>query len=140
MLKPTICNVVLYFLVKYLLFYAGNIVYQGSYQWLDPSNLKTGQDVFYWLWMFGFLPVVSILLFAVPLSLILRLSRFVSFGCALAAFVVADYAFYVFFNSQKPLDAYGFYHETIGLLVLAFLFHGRIRAIFTSSTQLSPGQ
>ena len=67
MLKPTICNVVLYFLVKYLLFYAGNIVYQGSYQWLDPSNLKTGQDVFYWLWMFGFLPVVSILLFAVPL-------------------------------------------------------------------------
>ena len=139
MLKPTICNVVLYFLVKYLLFYAGNIVYQGSYQWLGPSNLKTGQDVFYWLWMFGFLPVVSILLFAVPLSLILRLSRFVSFGCALAAFVVADYAFYVFFNSQKPLDAYGFYHETIGLLVLAFLFHGRIVAIFTSSAQPSPG-
>ena len=140
MLKPTICNVVLYFLVKYLLFYAGNIVYQGSYQWLDLSNLKTRQDVFYWLWMFGFLPLVSIILFAVPLSLILRLSRFVSFGCALAAFVVADYAFYVFFNSQKPLDAYGFYHETIGLLVLAFLFNGHIRAIFTSIAQTSPGQ
>jgi hypothetical protein len=140
MLKPTICNVVLYLLVKYLLFYAGNIVYQGSYQWLDLSNLKIGQDVFYWLWMFGFLPLVSILLFAVPLSLILRLSRPVSFGCALVAFVVVDYTFYVFLNSQKSLDSYGLYHETIGLLVIAFLFHGRIRAILTSSAQPSPGQ
>ena len=140
MLQPTIYNVVLYFLVKYLLFYAGNIVYQGSYQWLDLSNLKMGQDVFYWLWMFGFLPVVSSILFAVPLSLVLRLSRPVSFSCALAAFVVVDYAFYVFLNSQKPLDADGFYHETIGLAVLAFLFHGRIRAIFTSTAQNSPGQ
>jgi hypothetical protein len=82
MLKPTICNVVLYFWVKYLLFYAGNIVYQGSYQWLDLSTLKTGQDVFYWLCMFDFLPGVSILLFAVPLLLRLRLSRPVSFRCA----------------------------------------------------------
>ncbi len=135
MLKPTICNVVLYFLVKYLLFYVGNIVYQGSYQWLDLSTLKTGQDVFYWLWMFGFLPVVSIVLFAVPLALVLRLTRPVSFSCAVGAFVMVDYAFYVFFNSQKPLDAYGLYHEIIGLVVLAFLFHGRIRAIFTNLAQ-----
>jgi hypothetical protein len=135
MLKPTICNVVLYFLVKYLLFYAGNIVYQGSYQWLDLSTLKTGQDVFYWLWMFGFLPVVSIVLFAVPLALVLRLSRPVSFSCAVVAFVMVDYAFYVFFNSQKPLDAYGLYYEIIGLVVLAFLFHGRIRTIFTNLAQ-----
>ena len=140
MLQPTIRHVVLYFLLKYLLFYAGNIVYQGSYKWLDLSNLKSGQDVFYWLWVFGFLPVVSILLFAVPLSLILRLSRPVSFSCALAGFAVVDYAFYVFLNSQKPLDAYGFYHEIIGLAVLAFLFHGRIRAVFTSIAQTTPGQ
>ena len=76
-----------------MLFYAGNIVYQSSYQWLDPSDLQSGQDVFHWLWMFGFLPMVRIVLFAVPLSLILRLSRPVSFGCALAEFVVVDYAF-----------------------------------------------
>ena len=56
--------------------------------------------------MFGFLPMVRIVLFAVPLSLILlilllillilRLSRPVSFGYALAGFVVVDYALYVF--------------------------------------------
>ncbi|GAA4393208.1 hypothetical protein [Hymenobacter koreensis] len=132
MLKPTIGNVALSFLVKYPLFYAGNIVYQSSYQWLGLSALKSGQDVLYWLWMFGFLPVVSILLFAVPLSLILRLSRPVTFSCALAGFVVVDYAFYVFFTSQKLIDSHGFYHETVGLSVLAFLFHRRIRAIFTS--------
>lgn len=135
MLQPTIRHVVLYFLLKYALFYAGNIVYQGSYQWLDLSTLKTGQDVFYWLWIFGFLPVVSIVLFAVPLSLILRLSRPVLFSGALAAFVGVDYALYVFFNSEKALDAYGLYHEIIGLAVLTFLFHGRIRAIFTDIAQ-----
>ena len=130
MLKPTIGSVVLYFLGKYLLFYAGNLVYQGSYQWVDLSTLKSGQDVYYWLWMFGFLPVVSSILFAVPLALVLRLSRPVFFSCA-----VADYAFYVFFSSQKPLDAYGLYHEIIGLVVLTFLFHRRIRAIFTNLAQ-----
>lgn len=140
MLKPTICNVVLYFLVKYLLFYAGNIVYQSSYQWLDFSNLKTRQDVFYWLWMLGFLPVVSILLFAVPLSRILRLSRPVSFSCAVAGFILVDYAFYVFLGSQKLFDAYEFYHETLGLALLAFLFHQRIRAIFSRIPQTTPGQ
>ena len=135
MLKPTIGNVVLYFLGKYLLFYAGNIVYQGSYQWLDLSALKSGQDVFYWLWMFGFLPVVSLVLFAVPLSLILRLSRPVPFSGALAGFVAVDYTFYILLDSQKPLDAYGFYHEIIGLAVLGSLFYRRIRAIFTHIVQ-----
>ena len=134
-----------------MLFYASNIVYQGSYQWLDLSDLQSGQDVFHWLWMFGFLPVVRIVLFAVPLSLILlillilllillilRLSRPVSFGCALAEFVVVDYAFYVFFNSQKPVGAHGLWHEIIGLAVLGLLFHGRIRPIFTR--KVSSGQ
>ncbi len=130
----------LYFLLKYLLFYAGNILYQGSYQWLDLTALKSGQDVFYWLWIFGFLPVVSIVLFAVPLSLILHSSRPFSFSCALAGFVAVDYAFYVFFNSQQPLDAYGLYHEIIGLAVLAFLFHGRIRAIFSGTAKARSGQ
>ena len=114
-----------------MLFYASNIVYQGSYQWLDLSDLQSGQDVFHWLWMFGFLPVVRIVLFAVPLSLILRLSRPVSFGCALAEFVVVDYAFYVFFNSQKPMDAHCLWHEIIGLAARGLLFHGHIRPLFT---------
>lgn len=135
MLKPTIGNVVLYFLVKYLLFYTGNIVYQGNYQWLNLSDLKSGQDVFYWLWMFGFLPVASLVLFAVPLSLILRLSRPIPFSGGLAGFIAADYTFYVLLNSQKPLDTYGLYHEIIGLAVLASLFHRRIRAIFTNIAQ-----
>ncbi len=129
----------LYFLLKYLLFYAGNIVYQSSYQWLNLSTLKSGQDVFYWLWMFGFLPVLSILLFVMPLWLILHLSRPSSFSCALACFVGVDYAFYVFFNSRNSLDAYGLYHEIIGLAVLGFLFHGRIRAIFSNTAQASSG-
>ena len=127
-----------------MLFYASNIVYQGSYQWLDPSDLQSEQDVFHSPWMFGFLPVVRIVLFAVLLSLILlillilRLSRPVSFGCALAEFVVVDYAFYVFFNSQKPVGAHGMWHEIIGLAVLGLLFHGRIRPIFTR--KVSSGQ
>ena len=46
MVRPSIRNVVLYFLLKYLIFYAGNIVYQRSYKWLDLFTLKTGADVF----------------------------------------------------------------------------------------------
>jgi len=143
MLQPTIRHVVLYLLLKYLLFDVGNIVYQGSYGWLDLSTLKSGHDVFYWLWMFGFLPGVSIVLFAVPLSLIsliLQLARPVSFSGALAGFVVVDYAFYVFFNSGKPLDACGLYHETIGLALLALLFQRRIQAIFTSIAKATSDQ
>ena len=70
------------------------------------------------------------------LSLILRLSRPVSFGYALAGFVVVDYALYIFFNSQKPVGAHGLWHEIIGLAVLGLLFHGRIRPIFTRKVRL----
>lgn len=50
MVRPLIRNMVLYFLLRYLIFYAGNIVYQRSYKWLDLSTLKTGADVFEVVW------------------------------------------------------------------------------------------
>ena len=127
MLKPTFINVLLFIFAKYLVFYILLMFKNNDYSLIQIGNLKNAQDVFYYFWIFLFLPVTNIILFSVPIYFILRVKRIAYFILLLVVVLVAEYFFYTYFASQTNLMN-GVYNGIIGLLLLYLFFFKHIEA------------
>ena len=130
MLRPIFRNILLFFFVKYLLFYILLMFKNNDYSLIQLSNLKNFQDVFYYLWIFLFLPVICIILFSAPVYFLFKLKGKVYFMLLMVAFLVAEYFVYVYFTSNKHPDINGIYNEIISLLLLLLFFFKNINLIF----------
>lgn len=129
MLKPNFKNIVLFFFIKYLLFYIFMMFRNNDYSLVQLNNLKSAVDVFYYLWIFLFLPVLSTILFAVPMYYIFKAKNAVLFSLLVGIIFVAEYFLYTYFASQANLMN-GIYNEIISISLLIFLFFKTISSIF----------
>jgi hypothetical protein len=96
-----------------------------DYSLIEIGSLKTSEDVFYYLFIFLFLPVGNVILFSVPLYFILKLKNVVYVLLLVLAIVIAEYFLYTYFASQEN-RMNGVYLGIINLLLLYLIFFRHI--------------
>ena len=77
MLKPTVLNILLFWFVKYIAFYVLLMFKNNNYALLKVNEIKNGGDLFYYLWLFLFLPVVCMIVFSAPIYFSFRVKSLI---------------------------------------------------------------
>ncbi len=132
MLKPTFTNILLYLFLKYIADYLFLMFKYNNFEFLNAAiSIRNGQDLFYYLWLVLFMPVISILLFSAPIYFSFKIKNIIYFTLLMSIILVAEYFVYVYFTSRKPL--YGIINEIISLFFLLLFFFKSIRLIFKQS-------
>jgi len=126
MLKTTFVNILLYILVKYLAFYTFLMFKESNFKLLDVSNIKNGADLFYFLWLLLFLPIVCMLIFSGPLYFSFKVKNVAYFLLIISAYIIMEYFVYVFFTSDKHVDMNGIYNGILSILFLLLFFYKQI--------------
>ena len=129
MFRPSLINIILFFLFKYLLFYVLMMFKNSDFSLIQLSELRNLGDVFYYCWTFLFYPILSIILFSAPIYYALKSKRVIYFILLLSLILATEYVIYTYLDSQLDL-LNGVYNGIIGLLVLLLFFSKQISLIF----------
>jgi ABC-type Na+ efflux pump permease subunit len=129
MLKPTFLNICISIILKYLIFYILLMIINDEFKLLQVNNIKNGQDLFYYLWIVLFFPIVDMILFATPLYYSLRAKSLFSV-LGIVTILVIEYFIYAYFTSQKVFNQDAFLKMIISMIVLIIFFHKTIKSKF----------
>jgi hypothetical protein len=124
-MKPLFIKILLFWLAKYIGFYVFMMFKTGNYAFIKVNEIKTGEDLFYYLWIFLVLPVVCIFLFSVPMYFIFKLKHFVCYVLIFISVLVAEYFLYTSLASQANLMN-GIYNGIISILFMGLFFFRQI--------------
>lgn len=102
-----------------------------EFKLLQISNIKNGQDLFFYLWIVLFFPVVDMLLFAIPLYFSLRTKKTLNFVISIIAILLVEYFVYAYFTSQKLINRDALLKVIVSIIVILTLFYKTIRLKFT---------
>jgi hypothetical protein len=125
MFKNSFKNIMLYIFVKYLIFYVVLMFKNNNYMLIRIDELKTGGDWFYYLWIFLYLPIVSTILFSVPIYFSFKLKKNLLFTLLIGAVFIAEYFLYTYLASTTD-RMNGVYLEIIGILIFLLFFYRHI--------------
>jgi Na+/H+ antiporter NhaC len=139
MLKHNFKNIILFFFLKYLLLYIFLMFKNNDYTLIELNSLRNGEDIFYYLWLFLFLPVVCSILFSAPIYFTFKARNGFVFMLLLCAILVVEYFLYTYYASQTDLMN-GVYNAVISLLLLLLLFFSRINSLFSRAKQTKATQ
>lgn len=121
MFKPTVKNILFYWLIKYVLFYFLLMFKNNDFTLIRIDKLENGEDLFYYLWLFLFIPVICILILSVPLYHSFRAKNKINQYFVLITLLVVEYLLYTYLASPSDLWN-GVYNAFIGVVVMALLF------------------
>ena len=128
MLKASFKNILLYILLKYILFYILLMFKHNDFRLLEWGNLRNGGSVTYFLLIMMQLPVISMFLFSAPIYFAFKLKNWMLFIIILSAITISEYYIYTYMASQLDLMN-GVYNEIISLLLLLIFFLKPIRLL-----------
>lgn len=131
MLKPTFLNICISILVSYIIFLGIPMIMNGDYRLLEFSNIQNGTDLFLYLWLILFFPIVDIILFSAPLYFSFKIKNRFSFILSVFLIFSIEYFIYAYFTSEKIYDQDGLQKVTIGIIIFILLFYKTIRSKFT---------
>lgn len=134
MLKPTVLNILLFWFAKYIAFYVLMMFKNKNYALIGLGDLKTGEDWFYYIWIFLFLPVVCMVVFSAPLYFSFRVKSLIYFTLIIIATLIAESFFYTWSASQANLMN-GIYNGIISILFLLLFFYRHVSSLYQQSTQ-----
>ena len=129
MLRLRILNILIYFLVKYFAFYILLMFKNNDFTFLELNNIRNGEDLFYYLWLLLFLPVVSMIIFSAPIYFSFKVKKGIYFILIIGVILIAEYFLYTYLASQMD-SMNGVYNGIISLLFLFLFFFKAIRSIF----------
>ncbi len=132
MLKPNIKNLLFYIFFKYLIFYIFMMFRNNNFALIEIFDLKTLEDLFYYLWTFLFLPVLISIILLVPLNYTFKIKNGLYFLLVINLVLVTEYFIYTFLASQLNLWN-GIYNAIIGLLLLGLFFYKEILFILKNN-------
>lgn len=133
MLKLSILNILLFWFVKYIAFYVFMMFKNNNFAFLKVNEIKTGEDLFYYLWLFLFLPVVSMLIFTAPVYFSFKVKSLVYFALVIAAVLIVEYFVYTYLASTSDFMN-GVYNGIISVLFLLLFFFRHISVIYQQQT------
>lgn len=129
MIKPNYKNVLLFILMKYLLFYIFLMLKNENYTLIRINDLKTSDDWFYYLWIFLFMPCLVSIFFSAPIYFSFRIKKFPIFVFLIGVIFLAEYFLYTYFASQTDLIN-GVYNGVISVLLFVLFFYKHIALLF----------
>src|SRR5690606_8729484 len=103
MLKPRVPNILLFWFVKYVVFYILLMFKNNNYGLLEVNEIKNEEDLFYYLWLLLFLPIVCMVIFSVTVYFSFKVKKPIYFSLMIIAVLVAEYLFYTRSASQANL-------------------------------------
>ncbi len=127
MLKPSFLSLSISVFLKYFIFYLSLMIINKEFKMIDLSNLRNGQDLFYFLWLVFFFPIIDIIMFAIPLGLSFKIKNRLLFLINIIAILLIEYFTYVYFTSHKLVNRDAFLKVIINILLLSILFYKTIR-------------
>lgn len=133
MFKPKYLNVVLYTFIKYIIIFSFFMIKDNSFKLLQFNNIRNGQDLFYYLWILLFFPIIDIILFSAPLYFGLKSKKKIIFLLSLILIFSIEYLMNVYFTSQKIFDKDVLLKVLIGMLLFIIFFHKIIRSKLTGA-------
>jgi len=128
MFKPSFANILFFWFIKYIIFYVFIMFKNQNYALIRLNDLKNGQDVFYYLWIFLFLPILFIILFSVPLYFSFKIKNIKYLLILLIAILVLEYMIYTYLASPSDLIN-GIYNGVISIMFYFLFFLKRIKLI-----------
>jgi hypothetical protein len=134
MLKATFKNILLFILLKYLIFILSAMIFTGNYKLLEIQNIKTAEDLFYYLWLVFFFPVVAMIFFSCPLYFSFRIKSHFLFVFCIAGIFLSEYLVYVYFTSAQYFNMKGVLNLILSITFFFFLFHREILNIRNKSS------
>lgn len=126
MFRVSYKNITFFFLIKHILFLIFMMLTTHNYNLLDLSNIKTGSDLFFYLWLIFFLPVINILILLAPLYFSFRIKSGFTFLLAILVIFIVEYFIFVYFTSAKHIDVKGVYSAIFTALVFYLFFFRRV--------------
>lgn len=93
----------------------------NDYTLIQINSLRNGEDVFFYLWIFMFLPVLCSIIFTAPLYYAFKLNNKWYFIISVLGVIMVEYLLYTYTASQTDLTN-GIYNGLISLLLLTLLF------------------
>jgi hypothetical protein len=121
MLKPNLLNILFFWLIKYIAFYVFLMFKNNNYGLLKVNEIRNGEDLFYYLWLFLFLPVVCMISFSTLMYFSFKMKKKIYSVLIWITILVAEYLFYTWSASQVNLMN-GVYNGAISILFLLLFF------------------
>lgn len=129
MLKISVVNILLFWFVKYVVFYVFIMFKNSNYALLKVNEIKTGEDLFYYLWLFLILPIVSMIVFTAPTYYLFKVKGMGFFLLITTLVLVVEYFAYTWLASQANLMN-GIYNGIITVFIFLLFFYKPIKLVF----------
>jgi|SRR5690554_430994 len=121
-------RILLYFFVKYCVFYFFLIIKDENYKLLKISSYKKVEDVLYLLLIYLPLPLICSIIFIFPFNYILKSKSYLIALVVFILFLLIEYFIYTSLASQLNLKN-GLYNGLISLIIFVLMFYKQIKAI-----------
>lgn len=116
-----VINVIAYIFLRYLIFLAFIYATNKDAKMVQWSDLRAGEDWFYFFWLFLILPIIESILFAIPftygLNKIVQNKSLCIFFLMAILFVFEGFIFYLIANQKIDIGML----TKIGISVVLFL-------------------
>ena len=132
-MKISIRKILLFMMLKYLVFYIFMMFKNSNYALIEIGDLNSFGDIFYYLWIFLFLPIVCFVLFSVPIYYSFSKRNLNFFLLINAGILIAEYILYTFLASESNLFN-GMFNAIISLLCFPVIFWKEIRELFVEKS------
>jgi len=129
-MKASYKNLILFIIIKYIIFYLFLMVKNNNYGLLKLFEMKNFEDFVYYFFIFLFLPTVYIILFLLPLHYIFKLKKPLYFITLISVIFLLEYGIYTYLASTSNFTN-GMYNALIGLLIFCFMFGKKIKEKFS---------
>lgn len=128
MLKSSVVNILLFWFVKYVVFYVFLMFKNSNYALLKVNEIKTGEDLFYYMWLFLFLPIVSMIIFSAPTYYLFKVKG-MGYAILIAVLIlVVEYFAYTWLASQANLMN-GIYNGLITIFIFLLFFYKPMKLV-----------
>jgi len=131
MIRPSLSNIILYTFIKYIVFYIILMFKDNTFKFLEINSLDTQEDWFYYLWIFLFMPILSIILFAAPLYYSFKVPKASHFVGIILLVLIIECAAYTYLASQADFFN-GIILIAISLVLMILLFYKSMNNVFSS--------
>ena len=128
-MKILIRKILLFMLLKYFVFYVFMMFKNSNYALIEIGDFKSFEDVFYYLWIFLFLPIVCFVLFFVPIYHSFSKRNLKVFILINVGVLITEYIVYTYFASTMNLFN-GMFNAIISVLCFPLIFWKEIRELF----------
>ena len=133
MLKPVIKNILFYLFLKYIFFYIFMMFKNNNFYFINPG-IRNVADLFYYLWIFLFLPGLCIVLFSAPIYFAFKVKNTFYFIMIISTIFIGEYFLYTYFASETNLIN-GVYNGIMSILFFLLFFFKEISTSFFSNTR-----